>query len=166
MPFVPNTTNTTLKISQPELIETCYCLRQHILGYFLLLFERANSKEFCLEHLLLKVPNVKFDFNVSVDSRHFLADTSKSNSSLGTHLHAMMRTHHFDFDVRFCPISALMLKTNIEYKFDVPYFQWYVSMTASKWIQLLDPLKALPCSRGCCQPQLRGKKPRFGFLLF
>ena len=66
----------------------------------------------------------------------------------------------FDLSVHLC------WKPNIEYKFDVLYFQLYVSMTASKWIQLLDPLKALPCSRGCCQPQLRGKKPRFGFLLF
>ena len=49
----------------------------------------------------IKVANVKFDFDVSVDSRHFLTDTSKSNSTFGTHLHTMIRTHHFDFDVRF-----------------------------------------------------------------
>ena len=36
--------------------------------------------------------------------------TLKSNLTLGTHLHAMMRTHHFDFDIRFWPIIALMLK--------------------------------------------------------
>ena len=53
------------------------------------------------EHLLLKVPNVKFDFDVSVDSRHCLTDTLKSNSTLGTHLHAMIRAHHFDFEVKF-----------------------------------------------------------------
>ena len=35
----------------------------------------------------------------------------KSNLMLGTHLHAMIRTHHFDFDIRFWPISALTSKT-------------------------------------------------------
>ena len=42
--------------------------------------------------------------------RHCLLSThtSKSNSTLGTHLHAMITTHHFDFDVRIWPISALM----------------------------------------------------------
>ena len=37
--------------------------------------------------------------------------TLKSNSTLGTHLHAMIRTHHFDFDIRFWPICARMSKT-------------------------------------------------------
>ena len=52
-------------------------------------------------HISLKVPNVKFDFDVSV--RHCLLSThaSKSNSTLGSHLHAMIRTHHFDYDIRF-----------------------------------------------------------------
>ena len=40
-------------------------------------------------------------FDVSVDSRQCLTDTSKSNSTLGTHLHAMIRTRHFDFNVSF-----------------------------------------------------------------
>ena len=35
----------------------------------------------------LKVPNVKFDFDVSVDSIQMLTDTLKSNSTLGTQLH-------------------------------------------------------------------------------
>ena len=62
-------------------------------------------------HISLKVPNVEFNFNVSV--RHCLLSTHtlKSNSMFGTHLHAMIRTHHFDFDVRLCLISALMSKT-------------------------------------------------------
>ena len=62
-------------------------------------------------HISLKVPNVEFNFDVSV--RHCLlsAHTLKSNLMLGTHLHAMIRTHHFDFDIRFLPISVLMLKT-------------------------------------------------------
>ena len=53
------------------------------------------------QHLPLKVPNVKFNFDVSV--RHCLLSTHtlKSNSTLGTHLYAMIRTHHFDFDIRF-----------------------------------------------------------------
>ena len=53
------------------------------------------------QHLLLKVPNVKFNFDVPVDSRYCLTDTSKSNLMLGTHLHAMIRNHPFDYDVRF-----------------------------------------------------------------
>ena len=35
-----------------------------------------------LEHLSLKVPDVKFDFEVSVDSIQLQTDTSKSNSML------------------------------------------------------------------------------------
>ena len=51
-------------------------------------------------YLSLKVPNVKFDFDVSV--RHCLQSThtSKLNLTFGTHLHALIRTHHFDFDIR------------------------------------------------------------------
>ena len=37
--------------------------------------------------------------------------TSKSNSTLGTHVHAMIMSHHFDFEIRFWPIRALMSKT-------------------------------------------------------
>ena len=49
-------------------------------------------------HLQLKVPNVKFNFNVSVWQTH----PSKSLSTLGNYLHVvMLRTHHFDFDIRF-----------------------------------------------------------------
>ena len=52
-------------------------------------------------HSPLKVPNVEFNFDVSV--RHCLLSmhTLKLNLKLGTHLHAMIRTHHFDFDARF-----------------------------------------------------------------
>ena len=52
-------------------------------------------------HLSLKVPNVEFDFDASV--RHCLLSTHthKLNSMLGSHLLAMIRTHYFDFDVRF-----------------------------------------------------------------
>ena len=77
----------------------------------------------------LKVPSVKFDFDVSV--RHCMLSTltSMSKSMLGAHLHATKRTHNFDFNNRFWPISALSQKPNIEHKFDVPYFQWFVSMT-------------------------------------
>ena len=54
----------------------------------------------CPEHLSLKVPNVEFDFDVlSVDSRHCLTDTVKSNFTLGTHLHAMIRTLALGFDL-------------------------------------------------------------------
>ena len=40
-----------------------------------------------------------------------LTDTSKSNSTLRIHLHAIIRTNHFDFDVRFWHIRAVTLKT-------------------------------------------------------
>ena len=52
-------------------------------------------------HLPLKVTIVELDFDVSV--RHCLQSTHtlKSNLALGTHFYAMIRTHHFDFDVRF-----------------------------------------------------------------
>ena len=67
-----------------------------------------ESLNFSLATYRVKVPNVKFNFDVSV--RHCLLSThtSKSNLTLGTHLHALMRTHNFDFNVRFWPISALM----------------------------------------------------------
>ena len=59
----------------------------------------------------LKVLNVKFDFYVFV--RHCLLSThrSKSNSMLVTYLHAVIRTHHFDFVIRFWRIITLMSKT-------------------------------------------------------
>ena len=49
----------------------------------------------------MKVPNVEFDFDVSVRHCLPLTHTSKLNLTLGTRLRAMMRTHHFDFDIRF-----------------------------------------------------------------
>ena len=38
-----------------------------------------------------------------ISVRHCLLSnhTLKSNSALGTHLHAMIRTHYFHFDIRF-----------------------------------------------------------------
>ena len=68
----------------------------------------ANSDQ---RHISLRVPYIKFNFNVFV--RHCLQSThtSKLNLTLGTHLHAVIRTHHFDFDIRFWPISTLMSKT-------------------------------------------------------
>ena len=52
-------------------------------------------------YLSLKVPNVKFDFDVSVRHCQLSTHRLKLNSTLGTLFHAMIRTHHFDFDVRF-----------------------------------------------------------------
>ena len=43
-------------------------------------------------HLQLKVPNVKFDFEVPVRQCLLSTHTSKSNLTLGTHLHATMLT--------------------------------------------------------------------------
>ena len=40
------------------------------------------AKKIGPEHLSLKVPNVKFDFDVSVDSIQVQTDTSKSNLML------------------------------------------------------------------------------------
>ena len=53
------------------------------------------------ESLPLKVPNIEFNFNVSVRQCLLPTHTLKSNLMLGTHLHAMIRTHHFDLDIRF-----------------------------------------------------------------
>ena len=50
-----------------------------------------------LEHFSLKVPNVEFDFNVSVRQCWLSTDTSKLNLTLSTHLHAMIRNHNFRF---------------------------------------------------------------------
>ena len=36
---------------------------------------------------------------------------NEANVTLGTHYHAIIRTHHFDFDIRFWPISTLVSKT-------------------------------------------------------
>ena len=51
----------------------------------------------CSEQISLKVPKVDFDFDVCVDSILFLINTYIEN--LPSHLHAMIRTHHFDFVV-------------------------------------------------------------------
>ena len=84
---------------------------------------RIGHFQFRPKHLSLKVPNIKFDVDVSVDSRHCLTETSKSSSTLGTHLHTMMLG--FDLSVH------LRWKPNIKYKFDVLYFQGYVSVTSN-----------------------------------
>ena len=59
--------------------------------------------------------------------RHTVPNTCIKN--LTSHLHAIIRTHHFNFDVRFWPISALMSKT-IQSKSNstLGYFQWYMPM--------------------------------------
>ena len=88
------TVNTSLKSRKNRFRET-YLTK---VGRF---DEDLQADRFRPEHLSLKVPNIKFDFDVSVDSRHCLTDTLMSNLTLGTHLHAMIRTHHFDFDIRF-----------------------------------------------------------------
>ena len=63
-------------------------------------------------HISLKVPNLKFDFNVSVKNFLLSTHTSESNLTLGTHLLGMIRTQHFDFDVRFRPtVCTLLSKT-------------------------------------------------------
>ena len=77
---------------------------------------RCDSKQSFVRQALLfsislKVPNVEFNFGVSVRHSLLSAHTSKSNSMLGTNLYAMIRTHHFDFDLRVLPISARMTKT-------------------------------------------------------
>ena len=69
-------------------------------------------------HTSLEVPNVQFIFDVSVDSRNCLTDILKSNSTLGTHFHAMIRTHHSDFDLSV----QIHRKPNNEVKFNVWYF--------------------------------------------
>ena len=65
------------------------------------LWSQTETDKYDHRHISLKVPNVEFNFDVSV--RHCLLSThaSKSNLTLGTHLHDMIRTHHFDLDIRF-----------------------------------------------------------------
>ena len=74
-------------------------------------------------HISLKVPIVEFNFIVSV--RHCLLSThtSQSNSTLGTHLHAKIRIHHFDFDFIFDLSAHLCQKPYIEVEFNIRYFQ-------------------------------------------
>ena len=92
--------------------------------------------QFCPKHLSLKVPNIKFDVDVSVDCRHCLTEKSKSNLTLGTQLHTMM--FGFDLSVHLC------WKPNIEYKFDVLYFLGYGSVTTNfisvHFFKLSDPI--------------------------
>ena len=56
---------------------------------------------FPFRHSPPKVPNVELDFDVSVRQCLLSTHTSKSNTMLSTHLHAMIRTYHLDFNVRF-----------------------------------------------------------------
>ena len=46
-------------------------------------------------HISLKVLNVQFDFNVSVDTPQTYI------KNLISHLHIAIMTHNFDFDTRF-----------------------------------------------------------------
>ena len=62
-------------------------------------------------HISLKVPNVKFDFNVSVAKHRYQTSKSKWWGHDMFHLHAIIRPNHFNFNVRFSGISALMSKT-------------------------------------------------------
>ena len=59
----------------------------------------------------LIVPNIEFNFDASVWHCLLSIHTTKLNLTLGTHLPSMIRNHHFDFDIRYWPISALMAKT-------------------------------------------------------
>ena len=74
-----------------------------------------RSNLFPSEHLPLKVPDVEFDFDVSVRPCLLSTHTTKLNLTLGTHLHAMISTHHcysmlgFDLSVHLCQ------KPNIQY---------------------------------------------------
>ena len=52
-------------------------------------------------HISLKVPKVEFNLDVSVWHSLLSTHTLKSNLTLCTNLHAMLRTHHFDFNIRF-----------------------------------------------------------------
>ena len=52
-------------------------------------------------YLSLKVSMVKIDFDLSVRYCQLKTCISKSNLTLGTHLHSMIRAHHFDLDIRF-----------------------------------------------------------------
>ena len=48
--------------------------------------------------------------------------------NLRSHSHAIIRTHYFDFNIRFWPITTLNWKPYIECEFDVGYFLWDMAM--------------------------------------
>ena len=100
--------------------------------------------------------NVKFNFDLCVDSFQFLTHTSKTyhlicNRKNTSHLHAIIRPHQVEFNIRFWPISALMLKTkhqsqiwrwvlSVIYAYDHPHiWTWLPSPTCEsqsvwKWL--------------------------------
>ena len=57
-------------------------LNKHCVGSIRTKKTFSWAKKIGPEHLSLKVPNVKFDFDVSVDSMQLQTDTSKSNFML------------------------------------------------------------------------------------
>ena len=80
------------------------------------LWSQTETDKYDQRHISLKVPNIEFNFDVSV--RHCLLSTHtwKLNLTLGTHLHAMIRTYHFDLALGFDPsvflFKNLTLKLN------------------------------------------------------
>ena len=96
------------------------------------------------------------EFNFDVPVKHCLLSTytSMSTSMLGTHLHTMIKTRHFDFGIRFWPISAPMSKTLHRSRirrlvlsvicvckdFDLHFFGW-PSLNKRNWSKPLSPIK-------------------------
>ena len=76
-------------------------------------FWHFSSKSIGHGRIPLKVPNVDFYmlsfWCICICWQHAAPNTYIAN--LTSHLKAMIRTHNFDFDVRFLPISADTLKT-------------------------------------------------------
>ena len=83
--------------------------------------------------LPLKVPNVRLDSNVSV--RQCLLSTSKLNLLLGTHFHALISTHHIDFDVRCTYVKNLTSNINLMFRtFSGVSMTWcFISKFFRKW---------------------------------
>ena len=81
-----------------------YC---HVMGII------ANHAMFHspFEHISLKVPNVEFTLHVHVAKHWYHISKSKWRGHDTSHLHAIIRTYRFNFDVRLSCITALMSKT-------------------------------------------------------
>ena len=60
--------------------------RNNYLRRFMKVLSSMSAQKLPPGQILLKVPNVKFDFGVSVGSKQLLTDTLKSNSTLGLKL--------------------------------------------------------------------------------
>ena len=81
---------------------------------------QSNASPFPPGQIPLKVPNIKFDFDVSVDREHWRTVTSKSNSRPYNIVQMSIRSKVS----MYCGLGVqLRQKRYIKVKFDVRHFQ-------------------------------------------